>query len=220
MSDESPGETLCLSTQVPEAVPRAVSALQVGQAIAFPTDTVYGLGAHAFLPQAVASLYRIKERPAHLPIPLLLADIEEMDHVCQQVPAVAWKLARQFWPGALSLVLRRAPLVPQVVTAGSPAVAVRIPDHALVRQICRQLGAPLAATSANLHGRPSPLTAAEVGSMLRGRLPLILDGGPTAGGIPSTVLDLTASPPVILRPGPVTAADLAPFVEGLTLRRP
>lgn len=219
MSDESPGETLCLSAQAPDAVPRAVSVLQLGQVIAFPTDTVYGVGAHALLPEAVAALFRVKARPPDLPIPLLLADAEELGRVCQQVPAVAWELAQKFWPGALSLVLRRAPGIPQEVTAGGPTVAVRIPDHDLVRQICRRLGAPLAATSANIHGRPPPVTAVEVGAMLGGRLHLILDGGPAPGGIPSTLLDLTASPPAILRPGPVTAVDLAPFVKGLALPR-
>jgi L-threonylcarbamoyladenylate synthase len=210
-----PLETLWLSVGVPDAVPRAVGLLQMGQVVAFPTDTVYGVGAHALLPEAVASLYHIKERPSHLAIPLLLADALDMDQVCLDVPPVAWELARHFWPGGLSLVLRRAPVVPSTVTAGRPTVAVRVPDHWLVRQICSALGAPLAASSANLHGQLPPITAASVHSMLAGRLSLLLDGGPCTGGIPSTVLDLTASPPMVLRPGPVSAAQLAPFVEGL-----
>jgi L-threonylcarbamoyladenylate synthase len=211
MSD-LPLDTIWLSAEAPDAVSRAVDLLQMGQVIAFPTDTVYGVGAHALLPQAVASLYRIKERPAHLAIPLLLSDAQEMAWVCQDVPPVAWVLARHFWPGGLSLVLRRAPSVPDTVTAGGPTVAVRVPDHFLVRQICGRLGAPLAASSANVHGQPPPVTAAGVHSTLAPRLPLLLDGGPCPGGIPSTVLDLTVSPPTILRPGPVTAAQLAPYV--------
>ena len=217
MSD-LPQETVWLSAETPEAVPCAVGLLQRGQVIAFPTDTVYGVGAHALLPEAVASLYRIKERPAHLAIPLLLGDAQEMARVCRDVPPIAWVLARHFWPGGLSLVLTRALVVPDVVTAGGPTVAVRVPDCRLVRQICCQLDAPLAATSANLHGQPSPVTAAQVCAGLGRWLPLLVDGGPSPGGIPSTVLDLTVSPPAILRPGPITAVQLAPYIKGLDLR--
>lgn len=202
-----------LSASAPDAVSRAVGVLRRGRVIAFPTDTVYGLGAHALLPKAVASLYRIKERPAHLAIPLLLGDAQEMARVCQDVPPLAWVLARHFWPGGLSLVLHRAPVVPSTVTAGGPTVAVRVPDSHLVREICGQLGAPLAATSANLHGQPPPVTADQVRKGLGRRLPLLLDGGPSPGGIPSTVLDLTVSPPAILRPGPVTEGHLAPYIQ-------
>lgn len=208
-------ETVWLSTGAPDAVSRAVGLLHRGQVIAFPTDTVYGVGAHALLPEAVASLYRIKRRPAHLAIPLLLADAQEIARVCQDVPPIAWLLARHFWPGGLSLVLRRAPVVPDTVTAGGHTVAVRVPDHGLVRQICGQLGAPLAASSANLHGQPPPVTAAQVHSALGRGLALLLDGGASPGGIASTVLDLTVSPPVILRPGPITAVQLAPYVPDL-----
>ncbi|MBN1136053.1 MAG: threonylcarbamoyl-AMP synthase [Anaerolineae bacterium] len=206
--------TVCLSAEAPGAAGRAVDALRQGEVIAFPTDTVYGVGAHAFLPQAVARLYAVKERPAGMAIPLLLPGAEAMALVCVEIPAVAWEVAGRFWPGALSLVLRRAPAVPDAVTAGGPTVAVRVPDHPLVRELCRRLGAPLAATSANRHGWPPPVTASEVQAALAGRIPLILDGGPCPGGVASTVLDLTVSPPVILRPGPVTAEQLA-VVTGL-----
>ena len=201
--------TVCLPTQNARALARAVEALQRGQVVAFPTDTVYGVGAHAFLPDAVTRLYTVKKRPSHLPIPLLLAEAEEMEAVCTQIPPLAWRLAERFWPGGLSLVLPRAPTVPDVVTAGGETVAVRLPDHDLVRELIRRLGAPLAATSANIHGQPPPVTAEEVAAQLNGRIPLILDGGPCPGGVASTVLDLTVSPPRVLRPGPVTAAQLA-----------
>jgi len=204
-----PTETHVLSTSAPGALDRAVETLGRGEVVAFPTDTVYGLGAHAFLPRAVLHLYAIKERPSNLAIPLLLADAEALDAVCQPVPAEARTLAHHFWPGALSLVLPRAPAVPDAVTAGGSTVAVRVPDHPLVRRLCRRLGAPLAATSANLHGHPPPIVADDVVVALGGHLPLILDGGACPGGVPSTVLDLTVSPPAILRPGPVTAGQLA-----------
>ncbi len=201
-------ETLRLCAQAADALTRAVEALRRGKVIAFPTDTVYGVGAHAFLPEAVARLYAVKERPVHLPIPLLLPAAAALERVCVSIPPLAWRLAERFWPGGLSLVLPRAPLIPDIVTAGGETVAVRVPDHALVRELCRRLGAPLAATSANRHGQPAPVTAEEAAAQLGGRIPLLLDGGPCPGGVASTVLDLTVSPPRILRPGPVTAESL------------
>ena len=206
-------QTECLPLHVPAARERAVEALQRGEVIAFPTDTVYGIGAHAFLPEAVARLYAIKERPGRYAIPLLLPDAAALEAVCIDIPPLAWQLAERFWPGALSLVLKRASTVPAIVTAGGPTVAVRVPDHALVRELCQRLGAPLAATSANLHGRPDPITAGDVAQALGKRILLILDGGPCPGGIASTVLDLTVSPPVILRAGPVTADQLAAVIR-------
>jgi len=204
--------TIYLSAEAPDAVDRAVDALRQGEVVAFPTDTVYGIGAHAFLPQAVARLYAVKGRPVGMAIPLLLSGTEALSLVCVDIPSLAWQIAVHFWPGALSLVLRRAPAVPDAVTAGGPTVAVRVPDHPLVRKLCQRLGAPLAATSANRHGRPSPVTAGDVHRALADRIPLILDGGTCPGGVASTVLDLTVSPPAILRPGPVTAEQLAPFI--------
>jgi L-threonylcarbamoyladenylate synthase len=170
---------------------------------------VYGIGAHAFQAEAVECLYRLKVRPAHLPIPLLLPDGAAVRTACIDIPLIAWRLAERFWPGGLSLVLRRSGAVPDAVTSGGPTVAVRVPDHYWVRELCRQLGAPLAATSANLHGQPPPVTADDVSEALGGRVSLILDGGKCRGGVASTVLDLTANPPVILRPGPITAQQLA-----------
>ncbi len=210
-------ETLCLDAGAPAAVDRAVELLQRGEAVAFPTDTVYGLGAHAFLPQGVARLFAVKERPGQRAIPLLLPDAEAMHLVCVAIPDLAWELARHFWPGGLSLVLPRAARVPDMVTAGGPSVAVRVPDQELVRRICRQLGAPLATTSANRHGAPDAVTAAQVLEGLAGRVPLILDGGTCRGGVASTVLDLTVSPPALLRSGLIPVAALAAVVGDLAL---
>ena len=210
--DPSSG-TVLLPVGRPDALDRALDALWRGQVIAFPTDTVYGVGAHALIAPAVDRLYAVKERPAGLAIPLLLPDAQAMTAVCAGIPPLAWQLADRFWPGGLSLVLRSAPAVPGAVTAGGPTVAVRVPDQPLVRELCRRLGAPLAATSANRHGRPAPVTAGEVWLELAGRIPLILDGGPCPGGVPSTVLDLTVSPPNIVRPGPISAVDLAPYIR-------
>jgi L-threonylcarbamoyladenylate synthase len=192
-----------------------VAWLQQGEVVAFPTDTVYGLGAHAFLPEAVQRLYVLKERPRDQAIPLLLPDAGALAAVGADIPPLAWQLADRFWPGALSLVLCRAPTVPDAVTAGGATVAVRVPDHRLARALCRELGAPLAATSANLHGQPAPVVADEVVAALGGRIPLVLDGGPCPGGVASTVLDLTLSPPRVLRQGPITAEDLATVIGSL-----
>jgi L-threonylcarbamoyladenylate synthase len=201
-------ETHTLSALAPGALDRAVALLQAGEVIAFPTDTVYGAGAHGLRPDAVERLYRVKGRPDRVPIPLLLPDRAALERVCVDIPVEAIRLVERFWPGGLSLVLRRAALVPDVVTSGRDTVAVRMPDQPLVWALCRRLGAPLAATSANRHGWPSPVTASEVATDLEGRIPLILDGGPCPGGVASTIVDLTVSPPRILRPGPVSAEAL------------
>ncbi len=204
-----PIETLILPATAGDALARAAAVLRNGGLVAFPTDTVYGVGAHGFLPEAIAGLYRVKERPLDQPIPLLLGSAADLSAVCVDIPPIAWSLAERFWPGALSLVLRRAPIVPELLVAGGATVAVRVPDQPLVRALCRELNAPLAATSANRHAQPPPTTAGAVSEALGGRISLILDGGPSPGGVPSTVLDLTVSPPVILRPGPISASALS-----------
>lgn len=210
---ELPVETVRLDIRSPEAVPLAVRLLRESELVVLPTDTVYGLGAHAFLETAVARLYEVKGRPARVPIPLLLADTGGMTIVCDQIPPLAWRLAEEFWPGGLTLVLERTSLVPDAVSAGGDTVAVRVPDQPLVRDLCRELGAPLAVTSANLHGEADPISADDAEAILKGRVPLILDGGQCAGGVASTVLDLTIKPPAILRAGPITAKQLAEIVS-------
>ncbi|HNS52112.1 MAG TPA: L-threonylcarbamoyladenylate synthase [Anaerolineae bacterium] len=202
-------KTQVLPAGAPGALDLAVELLLSGEPVVFPTDTVYGLGADALIPAAVERLYAVKQRPLQIAVPLLLADACSLSEVCVDVPPLAWKLAGRFWPGALSLVLRRAPAVPDVVTAGGWTVAVRVPDHGLVRELCRRLDAPLAVTSANRHRRPDPVTAAAALHDLNGRVPLLLDGGTCPGGVPSTVLDMTASPPTVRRTGPITEEQIA-----------
>jgi L-threonylcarbamoyladenylate synthase len=196
-------ESTVLPAGTPRAVEQAVAALRAGQVVALPTDTVYGLAAHAFLPEAVARLYAVKKRPAEMAVPLLLPRASALPSVCDAIPAAAWTLAHRFWPGALTMVLRRALIVPDVVTNRRPNVAVRVADHTLVRDICLHLGAPLAVTSANLHGAPAASTTEKVAVTLGDQVPLILDGGPSPGGVPSTVVDMTVSPPALVRPGPI-----------------
>jgi L-threonylcarbamoyladenylate synthase len=198
-----------------ECLDTAVDILRRGGVIAFPTDTVYGVGAHAFLSEAVAKLYAVKERPASHAIPLLLPDAGALPAVCEDIPPEAWQLAERFWPGGLSLVLLRSSAVPDIVVAGGRTVAVRVPDHPLIVELCRRLGAPLAATSANRHRQPAPITAGEVERQLGGRIPLILDGGRCRGGMSSTIIDLTVHPHQIVRPGPVTAEELSCWVSAI-----
>lgn len=187
---------------------RAQHLLRSGEVVAFPTDTVYGVGAHAFQPEAVAALYAVKNRPTSKAIPILVAQTEDMARVARHVPAVAWELAERFWPGGLTLVLPRAQKVPSVITAGSDTVAIRCPDHHIPLALANAIGAPLAATSANLSGNPSPTTARQVVEQLAGRVPLIIDGGQCPGGVPSTVIDLSVSPPRLLRAGAISAEVL------------
>lgn len=192
----------------PTAVAEAARVILSGGLVAFPTDTVYGVGAHAFQPAAVGRTYSAKGRPEEKAIPLLLARTEDASLVADPISSEAWALMERFWPGGLTLVLRARPEVPEVVTAGSGAVAVRFPDHRTAVALIAAVGAPLAATSANRSGLPSPVTAQEVLRDLGGKVELILDGGRCPGGVPSTVLDLTQAQPRILRRGAIAREEL------------
>jgi len=198
---------------MPDHFDDAVRLLKAGELVAFPTDTVYGVGTIVWNGRAAARLYEAKLRPAGKAIPVLLADPADLSLVTGPLPQAAERLAEAFWPGALTLVVPKAPGIPTEVTGGGESIAVRVPDHALARALIRAAGAPLATTSANLSGRPSPVTAGEVAAQLEGRIALILDGGPCPGGVASTVVDLTGGRPVVLRAGPITAQDIAQVLE-------
>lgn len=190
------------------AINRATELLLAGQLVVFPTDTVYGVGAHGLQAEAVERLYQAKGRPTDKPIAFLLASADDVQRVARDIPDAAWLLAQRFWPGGLSLVLSKRDVVPATVTAGGPSVAVRVPDHPVTQALIVALGAPLAATSANLSGHPDAVTADEVLCELGDRVALILDGGRCPGGVPSTVVDLTVSPPAILRRGAIPKQDI------------
>lgn len=189
-----------LSLHSQDALDRALALLRAGQPIAFPTDTIYGVGAPADDPAAVLRLYAVKRRPLAQAIPLLIADHDDLALVAAGLTPLARRLA-QLWPGALTLVVPAAPHLPPELLAGGATVAVRLPDHDWLRALIRALGAPLAATSANLHLGPDPRTAAEVVAQLGAALPLVLDGGPTPGAVPSTIVDCTGAEPRLLRQG-------------------
>ena len=201
-------------TVTEDSMAEAVRILSAGGLVAFPTDTVYGVGAHALQPQAVEKIYAAKIRPRGKAIPLLLATPDDLSLVAESVPPPVRLLAENFWPGALTLVVRKRAVVSDAVSLG-PTVAVRVPDHPVPQGLIAALGAPLAATSANLAGNPSPVTAQEVVGELAGRIELILDGGPCPGGIPSTVLDLTTDPPTILRSGAIAKEDIKDILPSL-----
>jgi L-threonylcarbamoyladenylate synthase len=180
-------------------------ALRHGGLVAFPTETVYGLGANALDPLAVAAIFSAKGRPGNDPLIVHLADGEDIIRATgcnwDNLPSKAHLLAKTCWPGPLTLILPRGPLIPDNVTAGLSTVGVRVPDHPLARGLIAAAGVPLAAPSANIFGHTSPTTASHVLNDLDGRIQWILDGGPTSVGVESTILDITQSPPLLLRPG-------------------
>jgi len=193
----------------PEAVARAADVIRAGGLVAFPTETVYGLGANALDAAAVARIFEAKGRPATNPVIVHVADVSEVLNVASTWPETAARLAARFWPGPLTVVVPKADAVPPIVTANGPTVAVRCPNHAVARDLIRAAGVPIAAPSANRSTELSPTRAEHVAKGLAGRIDLVLDGGPCAGGIESTVVDATGDVPHILRPGLVTAAQIA-----------
>jgi L-threonylcarbamoyladenylate synthase len=203
-----------------ESIARAARLLRAGELVAFPTETVYGLGAHALDERAVRRIFDAKGRPSHNPLIVHVGGVDEARQVAASWPDEAQALAERFWPGPLTLVLPKRPEVPEVVTAGLPTVALRVPAHPVAHALIRAAGIPVAAPSANRSAELSPTTAQHVEKSLGDRVALILDAGPTDVGIESTVLDLTTPVPVVLRPGAISAADLAQLVGGVAAGRP
>ena len=189
-------------------IEQAIDILKKGGIVAFPTDTVYGLGANAGDEEAVLRVYEAKGKPRHLPLPLLLGDVSQITAVARDVPELAWRLAQHFLPGGLTLVLYKSPSVSSMITGGGEMVAVRMPDHPVPIALIEGLGAPITGTSANLTGSPSPITAQEVHYQMGDRVDLIIDGGRCPGGIASTVLDLTGEAPSILREGVISREEI------------
>ena len=202
------------SAEDPSALERAVELLRQGGLVVFPTDTVYGVGADARLPDAVMDIYLAKQRPTEKAIPLLVADLTDALPFIAGVPEEALALIEAFWPGGLTLVLPIAKGVPAVISPG-PGIAVRMPAHPTPLELIRRLGAPLAATSANLSGHPDPLEVREAVNQLGRRVDLALDGGRTPGTLPSTVVDLTKRPPRVLRAGPISVKELRRLLPDL-----
>jgi L-threonylcarbamoyladenylate synthase len=192
----------------PDRIARAAAILRDGGLVAFPTETVYGLGADALNPSAVAGIFAAKGRPSHNPLIVHVAEVAAAIQLAGAWPDVANLLAARWWPGPLTLVVPTSPRVPDLVTAGGPTVALRVPAHPVALALLRATQRPLAAPSANRSTSLSPTQAEHVLHGLGGRIPLILDAGPAPGGLESTVLDVTTAPPRLLRPGLVTPLEI------------
>lgn len=191
-----------------EGIARAAETIRRGGLCALPTETVYGLGANGFDTDAVAHIFAAKGRPQDNPLILHIADWEMLEELVEEIPPVARALAERFWPGPLTMIFKRKPCVPDVVTAGLDTVAIRMPSSPVMRAVIRQAGVPIAAPSANRSGKPSPTTAKHVLDDLDGRIDLILDGGACDIGLESTIVNPVSDPPTLLRPGGVTLEQI------------
>ncbi len=199
-------KTTLLSAKDPYALRHAVDILRNGGMVAFPTDTVYGLGSLAFDSMSVDRLYIAKGRSHEKAIAILISGTEQLSQVSQNLSEMALKLAKQYWPGPLTLVVQRHPAVPETISP-LPTVGIRVPDHLVALKLLAMAG-PMAVTSANLSGESNTNSAKEVMDQLGGRIHMILDGGRSPGGIPSTVVDCTTPEPVVLRTGPISIRDI------------
>lgn len=191
---------------------QAIATLNGGGVVAFPTDTVYGVGVDPFQPEAVRKLYKIKGRPIDKPIPILVGSTDDVERVAQNLPPTFAQLAERFWPGGLTLIVEAKSLPPEV-TAGGNTVGIRMPDHPLALALLQRFGGAIATTSANKSDEPPATSAEEVQSELGTLVDIILDGGQTATRIASTVLDLSVFPPQIRRQGGISMDQLSPFIS-------
>ncbi len=199
-------------------IEQAAKAIKEGQTVAFPTETVYGLGANALDPEAVSRIFKAKGRPQDNPLIVHIADIEDMERYAYPTP-LAYELAKRFWPGPLTIILKKKDIIPSSVSAGLDTVALRFPSNKIAQRLIRESGCPIAAPSANISGSPSPTTAEHVLHDYEGtdKIAGIIDGGPCLCGVESTVITLTTKPPMLLRPGFVTPEELMEFIPDLTL---
>lgn len=201
-------QTQLLDAKEPESIRKAARILRNGGLVGIPTETVYGLAANALNGAAVAGIFTAKGRPMDNPLIVHISQFDQIDGLVREVPDAARKLAERFWPGPLTIILPKGNCIPDEVSAGLDTVAIRFPSHPVARAVIDAAGVPLAAPSANLSGHPSPTTAAHVMDDMDGRIEAVLDGGPCAVGVESTVVTLAAEPPRLLRPGGVTLEQL------------
>ena len=198
-------------------VEQAADILARGGLLGIPTETVYGLGANGLDPEAVAHIFEAKGRPQDNPLILHVPSAEWLERYCQHIPDAAYILAERFWPGPLTMILVRKPVVPDVVTAGLNTVGMRCPAHPVCRAIIAAAGVPVAAPSGNTSGRPSPTNMADMLEDMDGKIDGIVDGGPCSVGVESTIIDLTEQPPRLLRPGGVTLEELRDALGGVAV---
>ena len=198
-------------------IAQAAAILRAGGLLGIPTETVYGLGASGLDSEAVGRIFQAKGRPQDNPLILHIPSADWLEKYCKGIPPAAYALAERFWPGPLTMVLRRAEMVPDVVTAGLDTVGMRCPAHSLCRTVIAAAGVPVAAPSGNTSGRPSPTTAEEMLQDMDGKIDAILDGGPCAVGVESTIVDLTGETPRLLRPGGITLEQLESVLGHVTV---
>ncbi|MBM2851654.1 MAG: hypothetical protein HW420_201 [Candidatus Nitrosotenuis sp.] len=189
-------------------IKQAARLIRKGEIVAFPTETVYGLGADALNPFAVKKIFESKGRPADNPLIIHIHDKEDLKRLARDIPEITEKIIEKFWPGPLTIVLKKSKIVPKITTGGLDTVAIRMPKNKIANLLIKESGVPLAAPSANFFGRPSPTLAKHVSEDLSGRISMILDGGKTKIGIESTVIDLTRKTPMLLRPGSITLEQI------------
>ena len=204
-----------LSASDAESIRRAGRIIKTGGLVAFPTETVYGLGCDAMNAEAAAKVFEVKQRPQFDPLIVHIADLKQLEMVIESLPAVGQRLIDAFWPGPLTLVLPKQPAIPDLITAGLSTVAVRMPNHPVAQSLIREAGTPIAAPSANLFGYVSPTTAQHVADGLGNKVDLILDGGPCLVGVESTIVSLAGPQPELLRPGSITIEQLSSIIGSI-----
>ena len=202
-----------MPAHIVKQVKECAAILTAGGIVAFPTDTVYGMGADVYNAEAVTKVFSAKRRPLNLPLPVLIADMSQLDRLTADIPLPAKALMTRFWPGALTLVFKKSPIFISLVLAGSSKVAVRMPGHAVTLRLIEEAGCPIVGTSANLHNLPALLTASDVRDQFGPEIDFILDGGPCPGGIESTIIDVTADKPVILREGAISEKEILNLLD-------
>ena len=209
-----------IDTEHPDPVVMALAGqvIRDGGLVAFPTETVYGLGANALSADAAQHIFEAKQRPSNDPLIVHIEKLEQLEQIAQNIPDVAYKLAEKFWAGALTLILPKHDDVPSLITAGQDTVAVRMPQHIVAQSLLKEAGVPIAAPSANRFSRPSPTSAQHVMNDLNGHVDIILDGGTTSIGVESTILDVTGNVPTVLRPGGITLEALREVLPTLVYR--
>lgn len=199
-----------------ELIREAAMLISQGRLVAFPTETVYGLGANGLDEVAVAKIFKAKGRPQDNPLILHISSIEQVNLLVKEIPDIAYECMKRFWPGPLTLLFKKSDLVPNMITAGLDTVAIRMPDHPIALELIQKADVPIAAPSANLSGKPSPTSANHVFQDLNGKIDMIIDGGSTGVGLESTVLDISEDTPMILRPGGITIEVLRQIIPDIS----
>ena len=202
-----------VSAKILKQIEKAVEILRKGGVVAYPTDTVYGLGTGIYNESGIRRVYEIKKRSSGVALPVLLADISQLREVARDLSPKAWRLINQFMPGGLTLIVYRSLAISDLITAGGNTVAIRIPDHPVPRALIQGLGSPIVGTSANISGKPTLISAEDVRSELGKSVDLVIDAEPAPNGRESTVIDLAGDIPVVLREGALSRAKIAEIVE-------